>query len=69
MPACSAIGRWKRSGRAAEPAYDTFTRKVASMVYRPRTKARIAAKQKRCTKCGKLTGNRFRCKRCHQKIR
>jgi len=39
------------------------------MVYRPRTKARIAAKVKRCTKCGKLTGNRVRCKRCNQKIR
>jgi len=39
------------------------------MVYRPRTKTRIAAKANRCTKCGKLTGNRFRCKRCHKKIR
>ncbi len=39
------------------------------MVYRPRTKARIAAKLKRCSKCGKLIGNRVRCKRCHKKLR
>jgi hypothetical protein len=39
------------------------------MVYRPRTKTRIAAKLKRCSKCNKLIGNRFRCKRCHQKLR
>jgi hypothetical protein len=37
------------------------------MVYRPRTKAKIAKKEKRCPKCGKLIGNRVRCKRCHRK--
>lgn len=37
------------------------------MVYRPRTKAKLAKKLKRCTKCGAVIGVRTRCKRCHKK--
>lgn len=36
------------------------------MIYRPRTKAKIAKKNKRCPKCGKLVSNRKRCKTCHK---
>jgi hypothetical protein len=34
------------------------------MIYRPRTKAKIAKKTKRCPKCNALIGKRVRCKRC-----
>jgi hypothetical protein len=34
------------------------------MIYRPRTKAKIAIKTRRCAKCGALSGKRSRCKRC-----
>jgi hypothetical protein len=36
------------------------------MIYRPRTKAKIAKRQKRCPKCGVLVGARKRCKTCHK---
>jgi predicted RNA-binding Zn-ribbon protein involved in translation (DUF1610 family) len=36
------------------------------MVYRPRTKAKLAKKAKRCPKCGKLVAGRVRCKTCHK---
>jgi len=39
------------------------------MVYRPRTKLKLARKAARCPKCGKLVGMRFRCKTCHKKLR
>lgn len=39
------------------------------MVYRPRTKLKIARKTRRCEKCGKLVGFRVRCKVCHKKLR
>jgi len=39
------------------------------MVYRPRTKLKLARKAARCPKCGKLCGMRFRCKTCHKKLR
>ena len=35
------------------------------MVYRPRTKAKLAKKSKRCPKCGKIIRGLTRCKRCH----
>jgi len=38
------------------------------MVYRPRTKAKIAKKQKRCTKCSALVSYRSRCKKCHKAV-
>ncbi len=40
------------------------TREVTPMIYRPRTKAKIAIKTRRCRKCGSLMGKRTRCKRC-----
>lgn len=36
------------------------------MILRPRTKAKKALKQKRCTKCGRLVQWRARCKTCHK---
>lgn len=39
------------------------------MVYRPRTKLKLARKAKRCPKCNKLVGMRVRCKTCHKKLR
>ena len=38
------------------------------MVYRPRTKAKIAKKMKRCTKCNALVSYRARCKKCHKAV-
>ena len=38
------------------------------MIYRPRTKAKIANKTKRCPKCNALIGKRVRCKRCAKKF-
>lgn len=38
------------------------------MVYRPRTKAKIAKKLKRCTKCNALVSYRSRCKKCHKAV-
>jgi hypothetical protein len=35
------------------------------MVYRPRTKAKLAKKTKRCPKCGKIVRGKVRCKTCH----
>ena len=39
------------------------------MVYRPRTKLKLARKAARCPKCNKLVGMRVRCKTCHKKLR
>jgi hypothetical protein len=39
------------------------------MVYRPRTKLKLARKAKRCPKCNKLVRMRVRCKTCHKKLR
>ena len=39
------------------------------MVFRPRTKLKIARKLKRCPKCGKLVHMLVRCKVCHKKLR
>jgi len=39
------------------------------MVYRPRTKFKIARKTKRCPKCGKIVGTRVRCKTCHKLLK
>jgi hypothetical protein len=36
------------------------------MVLRPRTKAKIGKKLKRCPKCNALVTYRKRCKRCHK---
>jgi hypothetical protein len=33
---------------------------------RPRTKAKLAKKAKRCTKCGALVTYRVRCKKCNK---
>jgi hypothetical protein len=33
---------------------------------RPRTKAKLALKARRCTKCGCLIRDRKRCKKCHK---
>jgi hypothetical protein len=38
------------------------------MIYRPRTKAKIAKKTRRCSKCGRLVGKLPRCKRCAKKV-
>jgi Zn finger protein HypA/HybF involved in hydrogenase expression len=41
------------------------------MVYRPRTKFKIARKGKRCTKCNAVIGKkgkRVRCKRCSKAV-
>ena len=38
------------------------------MVYRPRTKAKIAKRQKRCSKCNALVSYRSRCKKCHKVV-
>ncbi|MCX7401132.1 MAG: hypothetical protein NT138_25905 [Planctomycetales bacterium] len=35
------------------------------MVQRPRTKAKILKKSKRCPKCGKIVRAAARCKTCH----
>lgn len=35
------------------------------MVLRPRTKAKLAKKSKRCPKCGKIVRGLKRCKTCH----
>ncbi len=35
------------------------------MVQRPRTKAKLAKKSKRCAKCGKIVRGAVRCKTCH----
>lgn len=37
------------------------------MIYRPRTKAKINIRTRRCAKCNALTGVRVRCKRCGKK--
>lgn len=39
------------------------------MVHRPRTAAKIALKQKRCPKCGKLIHKLVRCKVCHKRLK
>jgi hypothetical protein len=36
------------------------------MVFRPRTKYKIALKNNRCTKCGAIVRKKVRCKRCHK---
>jgi hypothetical protein len=36
------------------------------MGIRPRTKAKIANKARRCTKCGALIKLRVRCKKCNK---
>lgn len=41
----------------------TASRK-SPMGTRPRTKAKLAKKAKRCTKCGALVTYRVRCKKC-----
>jgi hypothetical protein len=38
---------------------------IKFMVYRPRTKAKLAKKTKRCPKCGKIVRGKVRCKTCH----
>jgi hypothetical protein len=35
---------------------------------RPRTKAKLAKKAKRCTKCGALVTYRVRCKKCSKAV-
>jgi hypothetical protein len=35
------------------------------MVLRPRTKAKLAKKTKRCSKCGRIVRAAVRCKTCH----
>jgi hypothetical protein len=50
----------------ASPKNDRWSiasRKI-SMGTRPRTKAKLAKKAKRCTKCGALVTYRVRCKKC-----
>jgi predicted RNA-binding Zn-ribbon protein involved in translation (DUF1610 family) len=39
------------------------------MVYRPRTKLKLANRKKRCPKCGKLVRTRVRCKVCHKLLK
>ncbi|MCY2966587.1 MAG: hypothetical protein NT069_23650 [Planctomycetota bacterium] len=39
------------------------------MVYRPRTKLKIAKRTKRCPKCGVLVRQRVRCKVCHKQLK
>ncbi len=38
------------------------------MVQRPATKAKIAKKLKRCTKCNALVSYRSRCKKCSKLV-
>jgi ribosomal protein S27AE len=38
------------------------------MVFRPRTKLKIARKTKRCPKCGVIVMTRKRCKTCHKPL-
>lgn len=47
----------------------TRLREEEIMVYRPRTKFKIARKTKRCPKCGKIVRMLVRCKVCHKKLR
>ncbi|QDU37079.1 hypothetical protein Mal4_13820 [Maioricimonas rarisocia] len=37
------------------------------MVARPRSKAKIAKRSKRCEKCGALIGRQTRCRKCHKR--
>ena len=53
----------------AEPSVLAETEESNVMVYRPRTKLKLARKAARCPKCNKLVGMRVRCKTCHKKLR
>lgn len=57
--------------KSQRQAYLPASEGVAKMVLRPRTKFKIARKQKRCGKCNALIpkkGKKVRCKRCSKPV-